>query len=71
VEQAVACLLQLNQTQTQAALRRVRAALLACRESALCDAAERGSRLSAASRLRDCRDEEDELDFFFRLWPLR
>ena len=37
---------------------RLRAAFLACRESALCDAAERGSRLSAASPLRERFDED-------------
>jgi hypothetical protein len=45
---------------------RVRAALFACRESALCEAAERGSRFNAAS-LR--RDREADTVFFLRLWP--
>ncbi len=47
-------------------LLRVRAALFACRESALCEAAERGSRFSAASLLRD---RLAETTFFLRLWP--
>jgi hypothetical protein len=47
---------------------RLRAALLAWRESALCDAAERGSRLSTARRLRERLDEDDAV-FFLRLWP--
>lgn len=46
---------------------RDRAALFACRESALCDAAERGSRLSAARRLRDRLEEDAEVAFFLRL----
>jgi hypothetical protein len=45
---------------------RVRAALLACRESDLCEAAERGSFLSAACRLRE---READAAFFLRPWP--
>jgi hypothetical protein len=68
LEQALTPAPQLRQD--YAAFRRVRAALRACRESALCDAAECGSRLSAANLLRE-RLEDDEVDFFLRLWPLR
>ena len=45
---------------------RDRAALFACRESALCEAVERGSRFSAASVLRERRAD---VAFFLRLWP--
>jgi hypothetical protein len=44
----------------------VRAALLACFESARWEAAERGSRFNAASLLRD---READTAFFLRLWP--
>jgi hypothetical protein len=46
---------------------RDRAALFAWRDSALCDAVERGSRFSAASVLRERRAD---VAFFLRLWPL-
>ena len=45
---------------------RARAALLACRESALCEAAELGSFLSAACLLRE---READAAFFLRLCP--
>src|SRR5437588_13011532 len=45
---------------------RVRAALFAWRESALCEAAERGSRFNAAALLRERRADTA---FFLRLWP--
>jgi len=45
------------------------AADFACRESALCEAALRGSRFSAFSRALERFEEEG--DFFLAEWPLR